>query len=309
MPRILIVAGEPSGDLLGAKLVESLRKRRTDLEFFSLGGKRLTDAGADVIHPLADDAIMGFVEVLRHLGTIREARRRVLRFLDELKPDLVIPIDYPGFNIPLSLHARERSIPVVYYVSPQVWAWKPGRVDKMRRSVARILVLFPFEVETYEKAGIPVECVGHPLIDVLGGLRIPDRANPAEGRAFTLGILPGSRMTEVKRHLPAMVRAAHRIAAETGPGRCECVVVAARELAMADVAGVAAAHVDGAPALPHDLSEKTMEVVLPASGNLGSVRVVRDPGHVHRAGMHLALTASGTATVENAILGVPMVIV
>jgi len=309
MPRVLILAGEPSGDILGAKLVESLKNRRDDLEFFSLGGKRLTDTGATTVYPLADTAIMGFVEVLHHLGAIRQARRKVLEFLDREKPDLVIPIDYPGFNIRFSRHAHDRGIPVVYYVSPQVWAWKPGRVERMRRSVTKILVLFPFEVETYERAGIPVECVGHPLMDILGDKRIPDRQNPARGRPFTLGLLPGSRMTEIRRHLPPLIRAADRVARDAGPGRCRCTVIAARELAMADVAGLAAEHVHGAPAIPADLSEMTTELILPADGPLGEVRIVRDPGHEHRAEMHLALTASGTATVENAILGVPTVIV
>jgi lipid-A-disaccharide synthase len=172
-----------------------------------------------------------------------------------------------------------------------------------------MLVLFPFEVETYEQAGIPVECVGHPLIDILGEKRIPDRENPARGGPFTLGLLPGSRMGEIRRHLSPLIRAANLVARDAGPERCRCVVIAAREMAMADIAGIAARHIDGAPAVPADLSEKTAEIALPANGPLGEVRIVRDPEHEHRAEMHLALTASGTATVENAILGVPTVIV
>lgn len=309
MLRVLISAGEPSGDFLGARLLHALSKRRNNLEFSCLGGRRLTDSGATVVYPLADQAVVGFVEVLRHLREIRRARKKVLRYLDNEPPDLVIPIDYPGFNISLAQHAHRRGIPAAYYVSPQVWAWRPGRVKHIGRAVQKVLVLFPFEVETYEEAGVPVEWVGHPLLDVLDPKRRAESTLLRPEKGFTLGLLPGSRPAEIRNHLPEMARAADMIARDAGRGACRCVLVVAHELSMQTMAHLLANEVFGASILPPEASLECSEVCLKVPGPLENIVLVRDPDYTHRAGLDIAITASGTATLENAILGVPTVIV
>jgi len=309
MLRILISAGEPSGDLLGARLVTALRERRNDLVISCLGGERMARAGADLLFPLAEQGVVGLVEVIKHLGGIRRARKLVLRALDREPPDLLIPIDYPGFNIPLARNAHQRGIPVVYYVSPQVWAWRAGRVKRIREAVEKVLVLFPFEVDTYERAGVPVEHVGHPLLDMIDAKARPAEAQRLPDDRVVVGLLPGSRPAEIRYHLPDMARAADRIARELGPRKCRCIVVAAQELPIAGMVRLLADEVLGASSAPPDVAPDAAEVRLTVPGPLEEIRLVRDPDYAHRAGMHLAITASGTATLENAILGVPTVIV
>ncbi|MCZ6690432.1 MAG: lipid-A-disaccharide synthase [Planctomycetota bacterium] len=208
-PKVFIVAGEDSGDHLGAALLEEMRQREPGIDGVGLGGPRMEAAGCRILYHLPGLSVMWFSQVFRRALTFYRIFRKTLRWIEEESPALVILIDFPGFNLRLARRLRRRQIPVIYYVSPQVWAWAPGRVRSIAASVDRMLVLFPFEKKIYERAGVPVDYVGHPLFDALQG-----EEGPTEDRDPLVGILPGSRLQEVRLGLPVMLRAARRLASE-----------------------------------------------------------------------------------------------
>jgi lipid-A-disaccharide synthase len=203
-PRIFLSAGEPSGDLHGARVAEALHRRWPDAELFGLGGDRMAAAGVQLLAHVDQLAVMGFVEVLRHLPYFVELMKTVKRAIADRRPDLVIPIDYPGFNLRLARHAREQGTPVLYYIAPQVWAWHRSRMKQLARNTDRLAVILPFEEELFREAGANATFVGHPLLDqpppattrekFLAGLGLdPDRP--------VLALFPGSRAQEVTRQL------------------------------------------------------------------------------------------------------------
>jgi len=206
-----MVAGEPSGDMHGAAVVLALKRLAPGVQIAGVGGARMRAGGMEVIHDCADLAFMGFAEVVRNLGTIRRLRRELVGELERRRPDVVVLIDYPGFNLRFAREARARGIPVLYYISPQVWAWHRGRVKKMRTLVNRMKVVFPFEVPIYREAGIDVEFVGHPLVEHIGTSEpradFFRRWDLDPGRPL-LGLFPGSRRQEIERILPVMMRSA-----------------------------------------------------------------------------------------------------
>lgn len=211
---IFIAAGEPSGDLHGAALARALRQRLPDARLIGLGGSRMAAEGVELLAGLDDLAVMGFVEVLSRLPFFLKLRRRVFDALASERVDLVIPIDYPGFNLRLARHARERGIPVLYYIAPQVWAWHASRAADLARDSDHVAVILPFEVEFLRGAGADARFVGHPLVDLPppqisrerwlreAGLE-PDRP--------VLALFPGSRPQEVRRHLALFLDAAAEI--------------------------------------------------------------------------------------------------
>lgn len=206
---VFIVAGELSGDLHGANLVREILRIEPSVTFHGIGGEKMAAAGVQLQHDLASEAIMGFTEVLRKLGHIRAVFRETVGFLERDRPDLLILIDYPGFNLRLAEHAKKLGVRTVYYISPQVWAWGKGRVERIARLIEKVLVILDFEETIYNEAGVSVEYVGHPLIDHIEevGLDkgfIEERKKPG---CITVGLLPGSRPQEVKRHLAVMLRA------------------------------------------------------------------------------------------------------
>ena len=206
--RLLVIAGEASGDAHAAALIEELRRLRPELEIRALGGHRMAEAGARVVLPLAERAVVGFVEVFKSLGYFRRALATVAAELDEHPPAGIILVDFPGFNFRAARLASARGIPVIYYISPQIWAWHRRRIHEMSRWLKKILVIFPFEVELYQQAGIDVEFVGHPLMDALETLEDPRQVRSAMGFAQErplIGVLPGSREDEVRRILPMML--------------------------------------------------------------------------------------------------------
>jgi len=216
-PRILLSAGEASGDRLGAGLARALRRRRPDVDLLGMGGDEMRAAGVRIVQETAEVAVVGIVEVAKHLPAIRRAMLRLERAIVEERPDLVVPVDFPDFNLRLAARANSAGVPVVYFVSPQVWAWRAGRVRKIRNVVRRMLVLFPFEVAFYRDAGVPVDFVGHPLAE-----RAPvrDRAELCRLAGLdpdrpTVALVPGSRAGEVGRILPVLLEAARRLR----PGR------------------------------------------------------------------------------------------
>lgn len=209
--RIMIVAGEASGDLHGAALVAAMKEGEDRLSFYGVGGDRMREAGVRLTARASDMAVVGLTEVVSRLGKILGVMRDLRRALREERPDLVILIDYPDFNLPLARAAKKEGIKVFYYISPQVWAWRRGRVEQIKRYVDRMAVILPFEEEFYARHGLNVHFVGHPLLDLVkprwGAGEAAERLKIPPG-APTVALLPGSRMSEVRRLLPVMVEAA-----------------------------------------------------------------------------------------------------
>ncbi len=282
----MIVAGEPSGDLHGSRLARALKSLQPDLELFGLGGAAMREEGVEILADPTRIAVIGLVEVLRHLREFRSLFHQAVRALEERRPDVVVLIDYPGFNLRLAREVKRRGIHVVYYVSPQIWAWDPGRIHTMRRLVDRMIVVFPFEKELYEKAGIPVTFVGHPLLDLvqssLSRLQALEKIGLEDGLPV-VGLLPGSREVEVRRLLPVLLGAGEKMQSAL-PSSARFLLVKAPHLPWE----VYRPHLDRSSLQP---------------------RVIErwDYDGIHAC--DLVLVASGTATLECALLGRPMVIV
>lgn len=209
--KIFVVAGEDSGDNLGAALAREIRSREPTMDLVGLGGPRMEEAGCRILLRLTGLSVMWFSQVFRRALTFYRIFRATLRWIEVERPQAVVLIDFPGFNLRLARRLRGKGIPVVYYVSPQVWAWNPGRVKEIAARIDKMLVLFPFEEEIYRAAGVSVEYVGHPIFDALEG---EARAAPAAAGKGVVGILPGSRLQEVRLGLPVMISAAKRLGAE-----------------------------------------------------------------------------------------------
>ncbi|HXV77600.1 MAG TPA: lipid-A-disaccharide synthase [Candidatus Polarisedimenticolaceae bacterium] len=284
--RVMLSAGEASGDRLGAGLARALLERRPQLELFGMGGEQMAEAGVEVIQDASEVAVVGFSEVLAHLPALYAAKRRLESALAERAPDLLVPIDFPDFNFLLSARARRLDVPVVYFVSPQIWAWRRGRVRRIRRFVRRMLVLFPFEVDFYREAGVPVSFVGHPVAERPADDDATDewRAGVGFDPALRLvALLPGSRRSEVDRLLPVMLAAAKRLAtARDGLG---FVIPLAR-----------------------GLDRRAVEARVAESGLRETRLVERHFPQVLRS-CAAGVVASGTASLEAAVLGLPIVVV
>ncbi len=212
--RVMMIAGEASGDLHGSGVIRELKRRRPAVDVFGIGGDAMKREGMELVRHSASMSFMGFVEVVRHLGLIRETERTLENLLDQRRPDVVVLIDYPGFNLRLARKVKRRRIRVLYYISPQVWAWRPGRVKTMKRLVDRMKVVFPFEVDWYRREGVDVEFVGHPLVETLRASMNREeffrRYGLDPGRRL-IGLLPGSRKQELDNMLPAMLEAARML--------------------------------------------------------------------------------------------------
>lgn len=205
-PTVFLSAGESSGDLHGAELAHRLRERIPGVRLLGLGGSRMEAAGVELRAGLDRLAVLGLAEVVRHLPDLLTIRRDVYATLDREHVDLVVPIDYPGFNLPLAGRAHDRGIRVLYYIAPQVWAWKERRAERLARWCDEICVVLPFEAELLEAYGATVRFVGHPLLDQPVNV-------PADARRV-LGLFPGSRRQEVERMLPTFMAAAERLSEE-----------------------------------------------------------------------------------------------
>lgn len=283
--NVIIVAGEASGDLHGASLVREIKKIDPKVTFSGIGGRGLKSAGMDVRFDSKDLAVMGIFEVIVRLAKIFQAFRYLRHFLKTHKPDLLILIDYPDFNLPLAKIAKKCDIPVMYYISPQVWAWRKGRVKKIAKFVDKMVVIFPFEVTFYKKYNVDVEFVGHPLLDIVQPTSLREEAKRQlglkEGKT-TIALFPGSRSSEIRRILPSMLGAA-KILKEALPD-IQFILSIAPTLGKHDIE----------PLIPGDV--KDLKVT---DGYIYDVMNTSD----------LIITASGTATVEAAIMNIPMVII
>jgi len=211
---LLMVAGERSGDVYGAGLAAALRARLGEVEIFGCGGEAMREAGVETPVDAHEISLAGIVEVVAGLPRVYRAFRRVLEEVDRRRPQLAVLIDFPDFNLRLAKRLKRRNIPVVYFVSPQVWAWRAGRLNEIRAHVAKMLCIFDFEEAIYRKAGIPVEYVGHPLVDLVRPHLTREeffaRARLDPGTP-TVALLPGSRQKEVCHNLPPMLEAATRL--------------------------------------------------------------------------------------------------
>ncbi len=280
--NILIVAGEASGDLHGSKVVEALRQLDPQVRITGMGGNHLRRAGAEILIDCSRLAVVGITEVLGRLGDLIRAYRKLKELIRSQEIGLLLLIDFPDFNLGLARVAKEAGVPVLYYISPQVWAWRSGRIQKIAQRVSRMAVIFPFEVGLYQEAGLKAEFVGHPLMDTLGLVENP---SPPGNEGWIgnplIALLPGSRHKEVKALLPEMFRAAEIISRK----RSEAGFLLA---------------------LAPTIAREEIEEMLPPGG----VRVQVAQGMTYQAirAADLVWVASGTATLETAILGKPMVI-
>ena len=215
--KILLVAGEVSGDLHGSHLVDAIHRIDPEVQFLGVGGEGLKRSGMKLLYPAHSLSVVGVTEVFIKLRSILKALRGLKKFLERERPDLVILIDFPDFNLRLAKIAHRRGIPILYYISPQVWAWRPKRIRLIARWVKKMVVLFPFEVPLYEAAGVDVEWVGHPLIDIVKPTLSKEVAFQKFGldpKRRTIGLLPGSRIHEVERLLPPLLASAHLLQKE-----------------------------------------------------------------------------------------------
>jgi len=283
--KILLVAGEVSGDLHGSHLVEAIQRIEPGVRFLGVGGEGLEKRGVKLLYPAHSLSVVGLTEVFVKLGTILKVLRGLKRSLKREKPDLVILIDLPEFNLRLAKIAHRRGIPILYYISPQVWAWRPKRIRLIAQLVKKMVVLFPFEVPLYEAAGVDVEWVGHPLLDIVKPTLPKEKAFQQFGldpKQRTIGLLPGSRSHEVERLLPPLLASAHLLQKE-----------------IPDLQFV----IPLAPGIPKTiLSSQMKHRSLP-------VKVVEGFTYDVMNLSELLITASGTATLEGAILEKPMIII
>jgi len=285
MANIFIVSGEESGDLHGSSLIVALKRLLPGLRIAGMGGARMRSCG--LVGPDSSEvSVVGVVEVIEKLPKILKAFRELKKDLRAFKADAVVLIDFPDFNLRFAREVKKLGIPVIYYISPQVWAWRKGRLSKIARLVDKMLVVFPFEVELYREKGVDVEYVGHPLADsarldlsAIGAKE--DLGLPPSSRCVAL--LPGSRTGEIKRLLPSMLEAAALI--EKGLSEKPVFLLpAANSIEDSLIDG----FVKGAPV---------------------DLRVVRGKMHTVLRASDAAVVASGTATLETALIGTPMVIV
>ena len=283
MKRILISAGEASGEMYGAQLIEALRRRESSLHFFGVGGDRMRASGCDTVVDAKDLAVVGITEILSHLPKIYSLFHQLIAETDKRHPDLAIVIDSPAFNWRVARQMRKRNVPVVYYVCPQFWAWRQGRVRLLRKYINQALVIFPFEEKFYRDRGVDATFVGHPLADLSMPEITRDQYAAKNGLSTSttwLTLMPGSREKEVRMNLPEMLQAAdllgdgYEVLLPVAPTVSKDLIL---EVIKRDI-GTVAVHLttEALPALAHS-----------------------------RAG----IIASGTATVEAAMMGLPFVMV
>jgi lipid-A-disaccharide synthase len=285
-PTIMISAGEASSDMYAARLATALRAR-TGAQMFGMGGSRMAEAGVELVADYHEVAVVGITEVLHKIPTVISVQRRLAREAARRRPVLAILVDSPGTHLGVARRLKNAGIPVGYFIGPQIWAWRAGRIRVVKRLVKRMVVIFPFEEKIYRDAGVPVNFVGHPLVDV-----VRPTMNRAEFAARygldaarpIVTLLPGSRRSEISRHFPIVIEACERLRQTSKAG--------------GEIQFVHAA----APGLPAELFAPYMR---------RGLEVARVEGATYDAlaSADCAIVASGTATVEAALLGTPMVVV
>jgi lipid-A-disaccharide synthase len=281
----MIIAGEASGDLHGAKLAGELLSLDPGLSLSGIGGTGMAAAGVRILYDVSRLAVMGIVEVISRLKDIRSAMRILEKQFEADRPDLLILIDYPGFNLELARKAKKYDIPILYYISPKIWAWREGRIRKIKKYVDRMAVIFPFEKDFYRAHGLEVDFVGNPLLDQIQTNMSPDEfrtMHKMDPEAAVIGIMPGSRKQEVARMLPVFLQTAELLQEKIG--KCVFLLPLAATLSQDDLKayGIESSGLD--------------------------IRIIKEKHYEAMAVCDAAMAASGTLTLELAILQVPMVV-
>jgi len=283
--KLLLVTGETSGDHHGARVISALNQMAPGLRAYGIGGDELAKAGMELLYHSRDLSVVGISEVLLRANHIVKAYRLLKRELIQSPPDLLMLIDYPEFNLRIARIAHKHGVPVFYYISPQIWAWRKGRAKKIARIIDKMAVIFPFEVPFYRQVGLDAEFVGHPLVD--RDIQLPDKQQALQSLGLgtagpVIGILPGSRKSEISGLLPPMLEAAGRIRQEFGDARFVL------------------------PLAP-GIEQEYLQAII--TRQKVPVNVVSDNFRQAVAVCDFVLVASGTATLETAIMEKPMIIV
>jgi lipid-A-disaccharide synthase len=281
--NILVVAGDPSGDLHAANLIKALRAKDPELSVTAMGGVRMQEVSNRFLYNLVSVGAVGFAEPFKHFLLWFKLIKLLRRYMEEKRPACVIAVDFYGFNHQVLGLAAHRKIPAFYYISPQVWASRAGRAAKIAKLTREIFVIFPFEEALYKKAKGNATFVGHPLLDLMPE---PQATRPpSEDGVLKIGILPGSRKSEISRHLPLFVKAFYRIKEQHPKAR---------------------AYLFAVPEFPDENIVPALEAVEKYWSK--DIEIVREKDYRERAGLDFAFTCSGTATLENGLLGVPMAV-
>jgi lipid-A-disaccharide synthase len=282
--KILIIAGEASGDLHASGLIRELRKLNPEIEVFGIGGSKMKEVGVELVYDMERFTLIGFSEVLKRLNFFRKMMSAMVSCAEDRSPDLVILVDYPGFNLRLAQRLKKKGIPILYYISPQIWAWGGKRLGKIKKLVNKILVFFPFEEKIYNDAGVDVELIGHPLLELvrptLSQEEYRRRMNLGKNDIL-LGLLPGSRTQEVEKILPVMLQT--------------CLLLKKRLKKLK--VGVSLASTIDKDLLKRIQNQFELEIIL-------EKELTYDLMHYS----DLLLVTSGTATLESAIAQTPLLI-
>ena len=281
---LMVIAGEASGDLHAGNLCRRLLQLHPGVKLYGMGGTRMESAGVELVNRIGRTAVVGFWEVFKDIGRYRKIFHHLVNVMEERRPDAVVLIDYPGFNIRFARQAHSLGIRVIYYISPQVWAWGRRRIKKLERLVDKMVVIFEFEKKFYQPYNLDVEFVGHPLVDTLGTVLSKEEARKHLGlnQGTVIGLLPGSRRSELERLLPVMLKTGLRIQNQLGE------VTFVLPLASPLLRQLVLEYLEASP-LPVKLFEGKAQTVLAASD--------------------LAIVASGTATLDAAAFLTPMIII
>lgn len=280
----MIIAGEVSGDMHGASLITELNKLDNEIKFYGIGGDKMISAGMQTAYHINSMAFLGFAEVIKHIPFIRKVQNELIKIVKEKNINLVVLIDYPGFNLSIAKKFKKLGLKIVYYISPQIWAWGSGRIKKIKYLIYKMIVVFPFEKKYYSGKGIPVEYVGHPLLDQIENYKFISKEelylkfNLIQGNDILL-ILPGSRHHEVEKILPVSIKAAEKVAKEIG-----------------------------------------MQIVIASSSNIDEnvyrniiksddIKLIKGFTYDLLKYSKIGIIKSGTSTLEAALLGLPMIIV
>jgi lipid-A-disaccharide synthase len=283
--RIMLSVGEASGDLHGASVANALKLLQPDIELFGMGGKAMRAAGVEVVYDIAGLGVIGFVEVVKNLGKLFELRDNLAALMDQRRPDALVIIDYPDFNVRLAKIAKAKGIPVVSYISPSAWAWRRGRAKEVAQTVNRVAAIFPFEADVYREAGADVTFVGHPLVDIVQ----PELNKEEAYRHFgaqpdrpVLLLMPGSRQQEITKLLPVMLAA------------CQLIVEQLPECQI---------YLPLASTISREMLQNTI------AGYTMNVTLTSDYPYDLMGIADAVIASSGTATLETTLMGAPTVII
>ena len=282
MSSILIVAGESSGEKYGAELIRHFKDLRPGYAYFGIGGKNMNDQGVSLLYSIEDLAVVGIFEVISHLPRIKDIFRRIKQEISERQPDAAVLIDSPDFNLRLAKHLKKASVPVLYYISPTVWAWRKRRLKTVKKNVTKMLLIFPFEEKLYAQYRIPAAYVGHPLKERVRTALTKEefsRKYRLDARKKWISILPGSRKSEIKFHMPVLTEAIEKMEREWD---AQFIIPLAENLTQDYVRSF--------------LSESSPDI-----------RILNQDGYEAMAYSDIALSSCGTANLEMALLGTPLI--